>query len=127
MTYSNGLAYTANENAQIPDAPDPEVSKKARRRYTAKFKQRILDQVDRMQPGETASFFRREGIYASMVRRWREERQQGSIEGSRASTEGPTVRKDAVVLQRRVQQLEKKLQQAETIMEVQKKLLLLFD
>jgi len=127
VTYSNGLTQTATGGPQTPDSPDPEVRKNTRRRYTPKFKLRILKQADAMEPGEAAALFRKEGIYASMVRRWRDERLNGSLGSLEAPTEEPEVRKETLALQRRVSQLEKKLEKADTILEVQKKLLLLFD
>jgi hypothetical protein len=80
-----------------------------------------------MGPREAAAFFRKEGIYASMVSRWREERRVASLGAPKSSAEQPLARKENLALQRRVEQLERKLQKADAIMEVQKKLLLLFD
>ena len=59
--------------------PDPEVQPKSRRRrFTAKYKLRILEEVDRCsQPGEIGSIIRREGLYSSHLTKWRRQREQG--------------------------------------------------
>ena len=48
-------------------APDPEVRAKARRRrYSAAYKKRILEEADRCSaPGEIGALLRREGLYSS--------------------------------------------------------------
>ena len=126
MTYTNGLTQTAAEPPAL-QAPDPEVRKNTRKRYTPKFKLGVLELVETMGPREAAAFFRKKGIYASMVSRWREEHRVASLSTSKAPAEEPLARKETLALQRRVLQLEKKLQKADAILEVQKKLLLLFD
>jgi len=46
--------------------PDPEVVPKAkRRRFSAKYKQRILEEADNCtEPGQTGALLRREGLYS---------------------------------------------------------------
>ena len=53
--------------------PDPEViSKPQRRRYTAEYKLRMLQEYDACeQPGEKGALLRREGIYSSNISTWR--------------------------------------------------------
>jgi hypothetical protein len=48
-------------------APDPEVpEKKSRRKFTAKYKLRILAAADACtQPGQIGALLRREGLYSS--------------------------------------------------------------
>jgi len=50
----------------------PEVSEKAsRRKYTAEYKSRILDEADRCdQPGQLGELLRREGLYSSLLSNW---------------------------------------------------------
>ena len=50
--------------------PDPEVSERpTRRRFTAEYKLRILQEADECsKPGEIGSLLRREGLYSSHLR-----------------------------------------------------------
>jgi transposase-like protein len=59
--------------------PDPEVVPTAkRRRFSAAYKSRILDEADACtEPGEIGALLRREGIFSSYLTRWRREREQG--------------------------------------------------
>lgn len=125
MTYTNGVSVVIP--TAVLTAPDPELKKAgSRRKYTAKFKLKILDKADLLEGGEMSAFLRREGLYASMVRRWREERQSGLLENPK-NDEPPLSVKEGGALRRKVQQLENKLHQAQTIMDAQKKLLSLFE
>ena len=62
--------------------PDPEVSEKAiRRKFTAKHKLRILQEVDRCTTqGQIGALLRREGLYSSNLTTWRRQREQGTLE-----------------------------------------------
>jgi len=54
-------------------APDPEVSEKAkRRRYSADYKLKILKEADACnKDGEIGALLRREGLYSAALSRWR--------------------------------------------------------
>jgi len=56
--------------------PDPEVVPQATaRQFSAEYKRRILEEADRCtRPGEIGALLRREGLYASTLSRWREQR-----------------------------------------------------
>lgn len=110
--------------------PDPEVPEKARRRrFTASYKLRILEEVDRCtEPGEIGALLRREGLYSSLLSRWRRQREAGAEEaltpkkrGRKARPVDPQARRVAE-LERENARLREKLEKAETIIEVQKKL-----
>lgn len=110
--------------------PDPEVPVKARRRqYSAAYKQKILAEADGCSaPGEIGALLRREGLYSSLLSRWREQRAKGSFaalepkkRGRKARAVDPQTRRIAE-LERENARLQKKLSQAETIISVQKKL-----
>ena len=63
--------------AEVPSTPDPEVSAKpARRRFTAEYKRRILEEADACGPGGIIALLRREGLYSSHLVSWR--RQEGA-------------------------------------------------
>ena len=71
---------------------------------------------------------RREGLYSSHLRTWKNQREQGVLSGLSPKKRGRKAkRRDPVAeenqrLRREKAQLEHRLQQAETIIEVQKKL-----
>ena len=103
-----------------------------RRTFTAEYKLRILDEVDRAVsarlPGRVGEILRREGLYSSHLAEWRRERRQGALAAMAASKRGrrPTVRRDALAsenekLRKQNAQLQKRLAQAELIIDVQKK------
>ena len=52
--------------------PDPEVPARAkRRRFTARYKLRILEEADACRaPGEVGALLRREGLYSSQLTQW---------------------------------------------------------
>ena len=60
-------------------APDPEVAAVAKRRqYSSVEKRRILSAADRCRkPGELGVLLRREGIYSSMLAKWRKQHARG--------------------------------------------------
>lgn len=110
--------------------PDPEVPAKARRRrFTASYKLRILEEADRCtEPGEIGALLRREGLYSSLLSRWRQQREAGAEEALAPKKRGRKPQ-PANPLAHRVAELERdnarlrgKLAKAETIIEVQKKL-----
>ncbi len=110
--------------------PDPEVPAKARRRqYSAEYKKRILEAADRCSaPGEIGALLRREGLYSSLLSKWRQQRASGTTaalepkkRGRKARPADPQAKRIAE-LERETVRLRKKLEQAETIIAVQKKL-----
>ena len=114
---------------QDPDAADPEVSGKAiRRRFTAAYKRRILQEADQCGPRGIGALLRREGLYSSHLTTWRRQRATGEISGLEPRKRGkkPVPRNPLtgeVERQRReILRLQKRLRQAETIIDVQKKL-----
>jgi transposase-like protein len=110
--------------------PDPEVPAKARRRrYSASYKKRILAEADRCTaPGEIGALLRREGLYSSLLSRWRQQRDSGASAALEPKKRGRKARpvdpqaKRIAALEREAQQLRRKLEKAEMIIEVQKKL-----
>ena len=61
--------------------PDPEVPARAkRRRFTARYKLRILEEADACRaPGEVGALLRREGLYSSQLTQWRRARREGTL------------------------------------------------
>ena len=114
----------------VSSAPDPEVpEKKPRRKFTAKYKLRILAEADACsQPGQIGALLRREGLYSSNLTTWRKQSAQGLLKAMTPKKRGRK-RKQKNPLAEKVAQLEKenrclqdKLKKAETIIEVQKKI-----
>jgi transposase-like protein len=106
---------------------DPEVVPKAeRRQFSAEYKLRILAEADACsQRGEIGALLRREGLYSSLLDKWRKQRDRGALQALRPQARGPKVDAQAAEiarLQREIERLQLRLQKAETIIEVQKKL-----
>ena len=61
--------------------PDPEVVPRAQRRmFTAEYKLRILAEAEAChQPGEIGALLRREGLYSSLLDKWRRQRRKGGM------------------------------------------------
>jgi transposase-like protein len=110
-------------------APDPEVEAKPRRRkFSAAYRLRILEEVDRCHgPGEIGRLLRREGLYSSHLASWRKARREGSLAALSPKKRGakpkarnplePKVRQ----LEAKVTRLEAELEKAHTILDVQEK------
>jgi transposase len=114
---------------RVPGLANPEVSDKAvRRRFTAEYKRRILQEADQCGPGGIAVLMRREGLYSSHLTTWRKQRKSGEIAGLAPRKRGkkPVPRNPLTAeneqLRRENARLQKRLHQAETIVAVQKKL-----
>jgi transposase len=130
-TSRNGGASipTAAPAPSPPAIADPEVNSKAiRRRFSAEYKRRILQEADQGGPGGIAALLRREGLYSSHLTTWRRQRKSGEIAGLTPRKRGkkPVPRNplagEMQRLTRENQRLQKRLKQAEIIIDVQKKL-----
>ena len=103
----------------------PEVSEKAsRRRFTAEYKTRILDEADRCtEPGQVGELLRREGLYSSHLTNWRRQRETGLAPKQRGRKPKSNKKEQQELdrLRRENKRLAERLRQAETIIDVQKK------
>lgn len=107
--------------------PDPEVVARAkRRRFTAAYKLRILEEVAECdQPGQIGALLRREGLYSSHLTTWRRQRREGQLQGLRPKKRGRKADPQAAemaALRKENERLRTRLEQAELIIDVQKKL-----
>ncbi|PKN06275.1 MAG: hypothetical protein CVU72_05310 [Deltaproteobacteria bacterium HGW-Deltaproteobacteria-7] len=111
-------------------APDPEtLERPKRRRYTAQFKKRILEELDSFtKPGQKGSLLRREGLYSSTVANWRKQRNEGNLASLKPQKRGPKSCKNPSE-QKRIKELElenrmlqKKLDRANLLLDIQKKI-----
>jgi transposase-like protein len=109
---------------------DTEVTAKAvRRRYSAEYKLRILEEAESCASGEIGALLRREGLYSSHLTTWRRQRAAGQLAGLAPKKRGPKPDPQAEELKRlrrENERLQVRLQQAEAIIEAQKKLAQLF-
>ncbi|WP_147867471.1 IS3 family transposase [Stieleria maiorica] len=116
------------ENADKKVEKNPEVTEKAsRRRFTAEYKRRIALEAERCtEPGEIGALLRREGLYSSVVGRWRRQLREEPLSSSKksnraASPKKASAAKELADLRRENERLKEKLRQAELIIDVQKK------
>ena len=123
-----GRSDAATPGADPPPVPDPEVPATAtRRQFTAEYKRSILEQVDACtESGAIGALLRREGLYSSLLSKWRQQRQSGELEGLAPKKRGPKPSANPLAeenrrLQGEITRLRHKLHQAETIIDVQKK------
>jgi transposase-like protein len=122
-------AYGLTSVVGAAPAPDPEVpAKAARRRFSAQYKLKILNQLDNCRnSNEVGALLRREGLYSSHLTKWRRLREQGALQRlepqkrGRKEKEVNPLAKEVARLQRENERLQSRLKQAETIIEVQKK------
>lgn len=114
----NGKVISAKVETEV-------VAKPQRRKYTADYKQRILAEVEGCKnAGEVGALLRREGLYSSLISKWRQRSQKGAMAGLATQKRGPKVDQQTVEmarLQRENERLHERLRQAELIIEVQKK------
>jgi transposase len=110
------------------DIPDPEVVPKAKRRkFSAEYKRRILEEADSCtEPGQIGALLRREGLYSSHLTTWRRQRDRGLIQALSPKKRGrkrkDELEREVVRLERENARLQASLEQAEMIIDVQKKL-----
>lgn len=107
--------------------PDPEVPVRARppRRYSAKYKARILAEYDSLSKADKGALLRREGLYSSLISEWRKQRDCGALEAlAKPSGRPPAdpLERDNVRLRRENERLATELDRARKMIEVQGKL-----
>ena len=118
--------------AHYLDTSDPEVpekKKKPRRRFTAQYKLRIVEEADMLkESGQIGALLRREGLYSSNLTTWRRQRDEGQLQalspkkrGRKAQQKNPLAERVAR-LEKENRRLQDQLKQAKTIIEVQKKI-----
>jgi transposase len=117
---------TKEENGKVEEGMKTEVVAKAKRRQRqAEYKLRILREVEGCKgKGEVGALLRREGLYSSLVSKWREQHECGSLTGLSRKRRGPKVEVNAeelIGLQRENKRLQAQLERAELIIDIQKK------
>jgi hypothetical protein len=124
------LSTGGTEELVMMSPPDPEVpEKKARRKFTAKYKLQILQEAATCpQPGQLGAFLRSKGLYSSNLATWQKQRDEGLLDalspkkrGRKEKEKNPLAPRVAE-LERETEGLRRKLKRAETIIEFQKKI-----
>lgn len=118
-----------NPVAEVPRVTETEVVEKAKRRgWTAEYKQRILEEIDRAsKPGEIGAILRREGLYSSVISAWRRLREAGELSALTPRKRGPKVKaldardRELIDLGRKLAKTEARLKRAEGLLDLQKK------
>lgn len=117
---------TAAPNGNGRRKPDPEVvpKKAQRRRFSASYKLKILEEADAA-PSQVGALLRREGLYSSHLSEWRKQRRKGAL-GALEHKRGPKGKSAEQVqiekLQRDNARLERELYKSRAIIDAQKKL-----
>jgi transposase len=94
------------------------------RRFTAKYKQKVLEEIKELSPGEVGGYLRKQGLYSSHITRWRKQAKSGDLSTKKAGRKQTRDYKEERIshLTKKVAKLEKDLHVAKTIIDVQKKL-----
>ena len=111
---------------QTVTVPDPKQSAKAtRRKYSAAYKKRILDEYEQLDKAGKGELLRREGLYTSLITAWRDQRDRGATVALEASPgRPPKDPRDRELDRLRAEnaKLSKRLETAERVIDVQGKL-----
>ena len=116
------------ENRSAKDPPTEVVAKAHRRRFTAKYKLKILKKADACEAyGGVGELLRKEGLYTSHLALWRKQRELGALASLAPKPRGPKPvehdeRDDQIVtLRREINALTIRAERAEALIELQKK------
>jgi transposase-like protein len=122
----SNLTTPSIASVSAPAGAETEVVARAvRRRFSAEYKLRILQEADGCSSGEIGALLRREGLYSSHLTTWRRQRAAGQLAALAPKPRGPRPNPEAEELRRlrkENERLQRRLQQAEAIIEAQKKL-----
>ncbi len=112
--------------------PDPTLEKRSWRKFTAKYKLRIITEADACKHGELGALLRRENLYSNQLAEWRREYAKHGFEGLQKSLPGPVASKTPEQCQ--IEQLSKEnealtrqLEMANDCLTLQKKALSMLD
>jgi transposase-like protein len=103
-------------------------SKARRRRFTAEYKRKVLQEADACtESGQVGALLRREGLYSSHLTTWRQARERGELEGLAPKKRGPTAQEvnplvnELAAERREVARLKAENAKLQIICDVQKK------
>ena len=115
--YKNGVEPVGKADSEV-------VTMARRRQFSRAYKIRILAEAEQCQRGEVGALLRREGLYSSVLSKWRQQKTAGKLDGPSGSQERKVKdqTKELKRLRRENARLQAQLARAEAIIEVQKKL-----
>lgn len=123
---------TRNYDVRMTETP-PEtevLAKPTRRKFTAAYKRKIVEEANKCEFGEQAALLRREGLYATQLKAWRKQYLEEGEKGLKAKKRGPkgasAESRELEKLRKENARLLKKIEHRDLIIEVQKKLSALF-
>ncbi len=100
--------------------PGNEVKVRAEcRRFTAKYKQKVLDELKELSAGEVGGYLRKQGLYSSHITRWRRQAKSGDLSSKKAGRKQTRDYKEE-----KIGQLTKKVAKLEKIYRWRKQLLM---
>ena len=111
MSHENGKYADVEVKARV-----------TRRRFSAAYKRRILEEADQCQHGKLGALLRREGLYHSQLSSWRKQRAAGTLGDKQPGSKANPNRAQVRELEAENAKLRRKLEQAEAIIAAQKKL-----
>jgi transposase len=110
---------------------DPRLEKRTRRRFSVTEKKRLLAEADTLPHGDKGAWLRRQGLYAGQLSNWRKEMAEHGEASLAARMPGRKAAdprdKEIERLQKANAHLEHRAYVAEQLVELQKKVLHLFD
>lgn len=103
--------------------------RRAKRTWPAQYKLNILSEIEEAkatgEPGAVGEICRREGLYSSLITSWRQQRDEGALEGLRDRPTGRPKKdrtsENLARLRKRVAELEGELDTANELIEAQGK------
>ena len=124
---------TSTNHLPVPPRSPTEVTSKAkRRRFTAEYKRKVLQEADACtESGQIGALLRREGLYSSHLTNWRAARDRAELAGLEPKKRGPKVTepnplaKQLAAQQREIARLKAENTKLQIICDVQKKVSLL--
>jgi transposase-like protein len=107
-------------------------SKAKRRRFTAEYKRKVLQEAEACtESGQIGALLRREGLYSSHLVTWRHARERGELEGLAPKKRGPKAQepnplaRELAAKEREITRLKAENAKLQIICDVQKKVSLL--
>jgi transposase len=127
------LVTTSTNHLPVPPRSPTEVTSKAkRRRFTAEYKRKVLQDADACtESGQIGALLRREGLYSSHLVTWRHARERGELEGLAPKKRGPKAQepnplaRELAAKEREIARLKAENAKLQIICDVQKKVSLL--
>ena len=125
----NAHVAEATPASSLKDSSAEVLERSTRRRFTAKYKRRILREATAATArGALGALLRREGLYSSHLTKWRAQLERVELQALAPKKRGPKVQpqdsRDLRIaeLERQIARLDRRAVRAEAIIEVQKKL-----